>query len=218
MKSNVTTINQPRSLTPEQISHRILAAVRATNAFHVRLVSTDKRMRDLEKAELGDATKAYREIVRDADDRGDALTPAESHVILPKVCTGLREHDRILDENKAARKARAAERERVEAAMQELMGPTSDGAQQQLPTVDQTGLAWFSADAIAVTYTALLAAAEREEIDAPQTELLAELAGQGLEAIKFVIDAAEAVGEDEDEDEGDPDVIADLDELADLPV
>lgn len=67
------------------------------------LLKTDKQLRAAETSTLSDATKAYREIVRDADDRGDSLTPEESHTILPQVCEGLREHDEILAANKAAR-------------------------------------------------------------------------------------------------------------------
>ena len=217
--SNVTNLHPAAQspLTPEQTSHRILAAVRVVNQFYKELVKTDTRLRAIETTALAEATKAYREVVRDADDRSDSLTPKESHVILPKICAGLREHDRIKEANTVARKARAAEQKRVGEAHQELQGPLADGDQQQLPTSDQTGLGWFCQDTVAVVYTALLDASERETIDPAQLELLAELAGAGLEAITFVVDAAGAL-DDEDEDdepESDNEAIAELDAIAD---
>jgi hypothetical protein len=217
----VTQLRPSKALTPEQTSHRILAAVRAVHAFHELLVITDNRKRSSEKEELSDATKAYREIIRDAEDRGDSITPDEAHSILPTICDGLRTRDAIKDANDAARRNRKAERERVADALKELQSPAKDdGAQGTLPGLeDATGLGWFSADTKAVTYTALLDADEREAIDSVQADLLGDLGGLGLDAIEFVIDAADAVDEDEDP-EVDEDAVAELDEIVgdDLPV
>lgn len=205
-------------MTPENRSHRILAALRATAKLHADLIKTDKQMRALETTELSDATKAYREIVRDADDRSDSLTPEESHEILPQVCDGLREHDEILAANKAAREARAKERKRVDEALAELHKPApTDDDQPSLPGLEgtqpdadaaATGLEWFTAECRAVVYTALMHSDGK--LDAAQVELLAELASLGLEQIEFVLNAAEAV-EEPDADALEHEQIAELD-------
>ena len=204
-------------MTPEIRSHRILAAIRAVAKLQSDLVKTDRQLRDAESAELSDATKAYREVLRDADERREQLTPEESHEILPEALDGLATRDAIHEANTAARKARAAERKRVDGALAELHKPAQgDGDQPSLPGLDgdeqgqtdaATGLGWFTAECRAVVYTALLHS--DGDLDPAQVELLADLASLGLEQIDFVLDAAEAI--DEGSESLDGDQIAELD-------
>lgn len=203
-------------MTPEQRSHRILAAIRVVAKLQTHLEKTDARMRGAETKELGDATKAYREIVRDADERRDSLTPEESHSILPQVCDGLRARDAIHEAITLARKNRTNERKRVAAALTELHLPDhTDGDQVELPLTgptkddDATGLGHFTSEARSIVYTALLAGDERHELDAAQVDLLAELASMDLEQVDLVLDAADAI--DDETDALEDDDLADLD-------
>lgn len=221
--ADIITMNTRLALTPEQRSHKILASIRAVHALHRELVQTDARMHAVEKEELSDATKAYREIIRDAEERGDKIKPKEAHEILPKICEGLRHRDELHEANQEARKARKAERARVTSALEEFEGPGKESNQTTLPLAanggSETGLEWFSDDARAVAYTALLDLDGRGKIDAVQSELLGHLAAAGLNPVEFVLDAAEAI---EDAPPEAADVATELaaiaDEQADLPI
>ncbi len=213
-------------LTPELRSHKILASIRAVHALHRQLVQTDLRMHAAEKEELSDATKTYREIIRDAEERGERIKPKEAHEILPRICEGLRKRDEIDDANQDARKARKAERARVSTALEELEGPgKGESNQVTLPLAaanggSETGLEWFTDDARAVVYTALLDLDGRGKIDNVQSELLGDLAAAGLSPVEFVLDAADAI--EDAPPESDEVVARELaaiaDEQADLPI
>jgi chromatin segregation and condensation protein Rec8/ScpA/Scc1 (kleisin family) len=215
-KSNVKQLHP--GLTPEATSHRILAAIRAVYALNVDLEKTDGRLRAVETDNLTDATQAYRTAIREADEResGTALSHEEAWQVLLVVCAGLRDHDAIRDANKAVRAVRKAERARVGQALDELHKPAKveDSAQTLLPiTGDKTGLGWFTAECNAVVYTALLEADKRGRIDASQAELLADLATSGLEAVAFVLDAADAVIDDVGDPAASDDIARELDKL-----
>jgi len=221
--ADVISMNTRLPMTPELRSHKILASIRAVHALHRELVQTDVRMHAVEKEKLSDATKAYREIIRDAEERGAAIMPKEAHEILPRICEGLRTRDKIHEANQEARKARKAERARVTSALEEFEGPSKETNQAALPLAAnggaETGLEWFSDDARAVAYTALLDLDGRGKIDAVQSELLGDLAAAGLSPVDFVLDAAEAI---EDAPPEADDVAAELaaiaDEQRDLPI
>lgn len=206
----------PAGLTPDQIDRRTLAALRAVCCLVVFLKTTDKKLKAEEEKAKSEATKAYRAVLREADDLGDRISDADTRRILKEACSGLREHDRIRDENKAARKGRKAERKRVDQALAELSKPPTDG-QASLPvTTDLTGFAWYTGECVSVIYTALCELDKQGKLDNAQRETMGVLATAGIATVSLVLDPAEAV-----EQEADPADAADVDNAvasADLPV
>jgi hypothetical protein len=217
-KSNGSAAAAP-TISPEHRSHRILAAARAVHTFLSHLEATDAKLFAIEKETLGNATKAYREMIRDADDRRRSLTPEESHKILPDICDGLATREAIAEANKLAKKNRKQERERVKVAHEALLSPAKEDPRQtslQLDT-DATGLGWFTQEVREVAYTALLELDKTGGLDAAQSELMADLASVGLGPISFVVDMqamAEAAAEAAEKDAPDPDVVADMESRA----
>lgn len=198
-------------LSPEQTSHKILAGIRAVGDLVTQLDAAEARQAALESDSLGAATKSYRALVREADELGSALTPAESHRLLPLICDGLATHDAILEANKLAKGNRKTERARVRQAFDELHKPAMDSTQTMLPiTGDSIGLGWFSDETKAVVYTALLDLDGRGGLDSAQAELMTALASADLKPIAFVLDAAEAI----EDAETDSAASAELEQLA----
>lgn len=190
--------------------------------------------------QLSDATKAYREHMRDEARAGldvDALremlasgnVPAKQAPMVLEVvglylqaCEGLDERDKIDADKKADLKAKTTQIGRFNAALEDMgSADIEDGAQGKLP-LGEAAKPWACADAQEVAFTALTKlSADGKPLCAIQQALLLELANAGLEAFDLGIAAAEAVetntDEEAEDDEQDSDATPDISQIFNRP-
>lgn len=228
MTATVTAIHKPSilSLTDEQLLVIVQrdAALRAVFRVQGMLEADLKRATSTWKDERTEATKFYREHLRDEErealresfaklrdgkkltdrDRQNLTAIAEHYYA---ACDGLEHHDEVLADGKADKDKRAKQIEKFRAAHRELSMQGRDGNSDQLgmpfEPKPKPGVAMTEGTA-EIVYAALLKLdSDKAALDDAQRELLRELGSTGVKTLDLGINAAEAVETDVKDQPGD---------------
>lgn len=207
---------------------RCLAAGKAIELVKSELESDLKAAKARWRDKLSDATKAYREILRD-EDVTDSTPQRRCKELFFEVRELLAEHDEILDDAKRDKDLRKQRIAKFEVAARELWS-ISSAQPEQLELHGRTdtilGLGWATKESREIVYSALMRLTARDTFDVTfagpvpglaeaARGLLADMAGAGLGTIELGLDAEDAIEHDVDEDDL-PDADEDEDD-AELP-
>lgn len=212
-EATVTPIKQPDS--PETIGSRCFAALQALEWGRDRATDGLKQATAKWSQQITEATKAYREVLRD----NDSSTQKEGKRLFDEAKSGLEEHDRVLEAAKADKSERRRQIASIDEARKEVLAVRADDS-QQVDLFDRgtiTGLAWASQSTCSAIYECLMWMADGDQLASEeQSALLSDLSGAGIENIDLGLAPGEAIEKEvEDDDPGDYDPEATEDE--DLP-
>jgi hypothetical protein len=223
--ATVSQLHPTTTLTDDQIQAVLLRDGASRAVFRViDILEADlKRAKNDWKEKRSDATKAYREHLRD-DERevlrgaGDKLKSKEKLTDRDKqnliaivehyyaACDGLGEHDEILADGKTDKDARKKRIAQFKAAHRELMLQGKDGnPNQQKMFEPPSAVGGMTEDTKEVVYSALLQLdKDGAALDDVQRSLLTELGSAGVKVVELNVNAAAAIEQevaDEDDDE-----------------
>lgn len=196
MTATVTPIKQP---DPAIEQARALAGARAIFTVKLALEADLARAKSVWKDQLTDATKTYREILRDEDVTQNVIAKRAKELYF-EAREGLAKHDKILDDAKADKATRTKRIASFDLAFREMMGVgrDADADQQDMFAGDGTviGMRWASKETQEICYSALLKLDKDGVLDSFQIALLADLGQTGADTIDLGLDAAAAIEAD----------------------
>lgn len=189
---------------PLFVRARAFTCIATLDSCRTRLVTqTSAAKADWEK-QLSDATKAYREIIRDEENH-KASQKARAKFFL-EVVAGVAERDRIAEAKKEDMKERNKKIAQVDSADVEAKaaGKSGDSAQLALD-MDASrvpGMPWATDTTLGVIFTALRDLDESGAVlDDFQRDLMMELAEAEIEGADLGLEASEAIEPDGETEE-----------------
>lgn len=221
-QGNVVELRKQSQGDLERSLAQAMVCLKALDVLRSKLDASAKAAAAKWRQQLAEATKAYREPIREETDRATKDLDLESNegkklvtVFAGKfvdVVEGVRKHDEIKAEADRDKQARNQQLDIVELAIRECFGAGSSAQTELFATQQSSALGWATAQTKQVIYTAMLGIQEDGGVlDPIQIDVLAHLAADGTDRMDLGTQASTAVEADLDATD-DGEEIEDFDE------